>query len=82
MDQSYNRINDHINDLKKDRTIKNEINVDSMLRIIKRNISVHDMDMISGIVDAKERMNKVKFVTRDLINELNKERNLETRKND
>lgn len=80
MDQSFNQINEHISDLRKDRTIKNELNVDVMLRIIKRNTMIHDMNMISGIDDAKERMSKVKSVTNELISDLKKEMNPETRK--
>lgn len=41
---------------------------------------VHDINMISGIEDAKERMTKVKTVTKELISELRKEMNPETRK--
>jgi len=80
LDASFNLITDHVADLKKDRTIQNELNVDVMLRIIKRNTMNHDVDLYSGIEDAKERLSKVKGVTRDLINELKREMNPETRK--
>lgn len=80
MDQSFNLVSDHVADLKKDRTIQNELNVDVMLRIIKRNTMLHDMDLYAGIDDAKVRLHKVRGVTRDLIHDLKREMHPATRK--